>query len=734
MCNSEYHECKCVVKKKHSSGCGCLTDTFISKAHTNFTSILIEAQSQEEFVKRVRALPRHAVDDHSQCDYHPLRTCSCGTCKGNDQITCKGEDYKTRFKLDCKFHALLYEIECYERAKQVKELIHPILKRGHSNALEASHNVFIRFRSKDISLDRLHYHVSTNLALLQANLTYMYAKLGISYHWIPELYRRMNLPVFDGVLEALQSYSLRRKRGLEREKTTPVNRRRIQLKKRRVLEGFERSEWTKRHGRDTYDGDVSDDDVSQEQKQSKGKSRKPSGKTKVKGVCAACGSTSHRRSTHKDCPFKHATTKKGNKPHQGMASPLQGSDTVSDVCSVVEAESETENLDSYGAKSDLCTCDGTSKAHKRDCPMSSRQRYRSHAQSSPPGDTGALSPSRDSLKAPFLGTEPDNVPKDDVTSLQVREMKVGDYVSVHSRRVGGFHLPCRIVREVSGRYQLYCLRGVLDTSFSSAELVPLTGCSASITLEEWRQAPKVSLRSVANDPALIERCNCNTPTPSESIWVSSESEGESKVSELWVNNGAYQLTHHNREVVLSRRGWLTDDIICAAQMMLLQFYPKMAGLQPPVLQKVFAFEVHSGEFVQIVHVRKNHWCVVSTVGCEAGAVHVYDSLYKSVTKELIHLVVSMVHSQSPELNITMMDVEKQSNGSDCGVLAIAYAFDLCSGLNPCSVRFNHSEIRSHLATCLQNCQVSRFEREGKFPSKTQDCRASLLLPHARRDR
>ena len=34
----------------------------------------------------------------------------------------------------------------------------------------------------------------------------------------------------------------------------------------------------------------------------------------------------------------------------------------------------------------------------------------------------------------------------------------------------------------------------------------------------------------------------------------------------------------------------------------------------------------------------------------------------------------------------MMDVEKQSNGSDCCVLAIAYAFDLCSGLNPCTVR------------------------------------------------
>ena len=75
---------------------------------------------------------------------------------------------------DCKFHALLYEIECHARAKQVKELIHPVLKRGHSNALEASHN---GFRSKDISLERLHYHVSTNLALLQANLTYMHAPL-----------------------------------------------------------------------------------------------------------------------------------------------------------------------------------------------------------------------------------------------------------------------------------------------------------------------------------------------------------------------------------------------------------------------------------------------------------------------------------------------------------------------------------------------------------------------------
>ena len=81
----------------------------------------------------------------------------------------------------------------------------------------------------------------------------------------------------------------------------------------------------------------------------------------------------------------------------------------------------------------------------------------------------------------------------------------------------------------------------------------------------------------------------------------------------------------------------------------------MAGLQPPVLQKVFALQVHSGEFVQIIHVRNNHWCVVSTVGCETGAVQMYDSYYKTLSKETVRLIASLVNSPSSELRVTMMD-------------------------------------------------------------------------------
>ena len=200
-------------------------------------------------MKRLKALPRRAVDDHSQCDYHPLVICSCGACKNKEAIECDGKAYKTRFRLDCKFHTLLYEIECHERANQAEELIHPVLKW-----VPWRHPImcFIRFLSKDVFLQRLHYHLSTNLALLQANLTYMHPKFGTKHHWIPEVYRRMGLPVFEGVQEVLERHSAQRNRKSERAQTTPVKRRRVELKKMRVKDGNRRSEWTKNMALVTY--------------------------------------------------------------------------------------------------------------------------------------------------------------------------------------------------------------------------------------------------------------------------------------------------------------------------------------------------------------------------------------------------------------------------------------------------------------------------------------------------
>ena len=69
--------------------------------------------------------------------------------------------------------------------------------------------------------------------------------------------------------------------------------------------------------------------------------------------------------------------------------------------------------------------------------------------------------------------------------------------------MGSSHLPCRVIGECDGRYQLYCSKGVLSTTFSRAEVIPMATYTP-IPMEEWRQAPKVSLRSATSDSAMIE--------------------------------------------------------------------------------------------------------------------------------------------------------------------------------------------------------------------------------------
>ena len=62
----------------------------------------------------------------------------------------EGKEYHTREVLSCPFHLLVYKIECFVRARMADKLVHKILKRGHSNWLESSHNIFIRYRPKHI--------------------------------------------------------------------------------------------------------------------------------------------------------------------------------------------------------------------------------------------------------------------------------------------------------------------------------------------------------------------------------------------------------------------------------------------------------------------------------------------------------------------------------------------------------------------------------------------------------
>ena len=104
---------------------------------------------------------------------------------------------------------------------------------------------------------------------------------------VVELFERLKLPMFDE----------QKNLNLDREKTDPYKQRRIQLKTERTVDAQRRKVWSKKHGHDTYGSDDSDDsDLDEDELKPKGRKKRTTG-----GMCK-CGSTTHQRTNHSECP------------------------------------------------------------------------------------------------------------------------------------------------------------------------------------------------------------------------------------------------------------------------------------------------------------------------------------------------------------------------------------------------------------------------------------------------
>ena len=96
---------------RHCKNCGCFSKTFLCGARTNFYYCLLQAKnSPDEFALRMCNLGKYyAHDIHTwdggQCDFHALKSCTCGSC-ADDNVICSGEDYHSKYSLTCPFHAL----------------------------------------------------------------------------------------------------------------------------------------------------------------------------------------------------------------------------------------------------------------------------------------------------------------------------------------------------------------------------------------------------------------------------------------------------------------------------------------------------------------------------------------------------------------------------------------------------------------------------------------------------
>ena len=181
-----------------------------------------QTMNLHEFAEALKTLPRHAHDKHGwdggKCTFHTLKVCSCDECQDDADLKCDGKDYHTRQILKCPMHSLAYETECHQRASISEQLVTPFSNEATQTGLRR-HTMFSYAFGRNIHLERLHHTLSTELASLQSNMTYLYRKCGPQYHWVVELFTCLKLPVFDGVHRALENFNELRVEKLEHEKT-----------------------------------------------------------------------------------------------------------------------------------------------------------------------------------------------------------------------------------------------------------------------------------------------------------------------------------------------------------------------------------------------------------------------------------------------------------------------------------------------------------------------------------
>ncbi|KAL5460002.1 hypothetical protein EMCRGX_G033410 [Ephydatia muelleri] len=131
-------------------------------------------------------------------------------------------------------------------------------------------------------------------------------------------------------------------------------------------------------------------------------------------------------------------------------------------------------------------------------------------------------------------------------------------------------------------------------------------------------------------------------------------------------------------------GWLDDEHITAAQHLLQEQHPDVAGLQSTSLQYTRTFEVHRDHpFIQCLHENGNHWITVSTVGCSSD----------------------MLQASKDSIVLEYIKMQEQSGASDCGLFAIATATAICNGQDLCMLEFDQFLMRKHLLQCFQNGAV-----------------------------
>ena len=180
---------------------------------------------------------------------------------------------------------------------------------------------------------------------------------------------------------------------------------------------------------------------------------------------------------------------------------------------------------------------------------------------------------------------------------------------------------------------------------------------------------------------------------------------------LWVQGVGFRLYQEDKQI-LSEKKWLNDRIINACQRMLEnQSGGKIKGWQSTLYEQtpVKYKPIEDGvEFVQVLHIQKNHWITVSNIGCREGILNIYDSMYGTLNLQTKKQICAFWKPPLNQITFQMVNIQRQPNASDCGVFAIAGATELVYGKDPVLSYWDVTRMRSHLINCIEARTIECF--------------------------
>ena len=190
----------------------------------------------------------------------------------------------------------------------------------------------------------------------------------------------------------------------------------------------------------------------------------------------------------------------------------------------------------------------------------------------------------------------------------------------------------------------------------------------------------------------IRRRKSNVEGP---IWKNSSATGKEiprRLSRPAKINTLQEILHHDY--------WLTSDAMDQASYLMAKDHDHLDGFQSVLPFSAIAQGGIVGtpekKFVQMLNIRQSHWITVSNVFCNDTQLAIYDSLRSPLDPRTLQALSWLLRPQSDTFEVLQPAVQQQTNLSNCGVFAIAFAYALCKGHQPEQCIFNESRMRAQL--------------------------------------